>query len=72
MAAGTMRDPFSKYDTCIVLWPKNNRVLENREMREENLSWNRSGQLYNEGREVKLTEDELKQVIKEAAIKLIR
>ena len=27
MAAGTVSDPFSKYDTCIVLWPKNNREL---------------------------------------------
>jgi hypothetical protein len=53
MAAGTIKDPFARYDTCIVLWPKNNRVLENRYMREENLSWNRSGQLYNDGSSVK-------------------
>ena len=51
MAAGTMEDPFSSYDTCIVLWPKSNRVLENKN--------------------IKLTESELKQVIKEATIKLI-
>ena len=55
MAAGTVEDPFSKYDTCIVLWPKNNRVLEDKEM---------NGQ-------IKLTEAELKQVIKEATIKLL-
>ena len=30
MAAGTVKDPFSRYDTCIVLWPKNSRVLEGR------------------------------------------
>ena len=119
MAAGTVSDPFSKYDTCIVLWPKNNRVLESRYMREENLSWNRSGELYDngsttrklgngmtrithkdgkvsdlwdddpsefwkkhgeklnggiavEGRQIKLSEAELKQVVKEAAIRLIR
>lgn len=28
MAAGTVEDPFSSYDTCIVLWPKSNKVLE--------------------------------------------
>lgn len=119
MAAGTVSDPFSKYDTCIVLWPKNNRVLESRYMREENLSWNRSRELYDngsttrklgngmtrithkdgkvsdlwddnpsefwkkhgeklnggiavEGRQIKLSEAELKQVVKEAAIRLIR
>jgi hypothetical protein len=32
MAAGTMDDPFSSYDTCIILWPKNNRVLEGKLM----------------------------------------
>ena len=32
MAAGRVDDPFSAYDTCIVLWPKNNRVLEDRKM----------------------------------------
>jgi len=40
MAAGTVEDPFSRYDTCIVLWPKNNRVLENREMRNESINEN--------------------------------
>ena len=55
MAAGTMEDPFSRYDTCIVLWPKNNRMLENK----ENMS------------NIKLTEAELKQVIKEAAMKVL-
>lgn len=34
MAAGRVDDPFSAYDTCIVLWPKSNRVLENREINE--------------------------------------
>jgi hypothetical protein len=33
MAAGTVSDPFSKYDTCIVLWPKNNRELTMEGMR---------------------------------------
>lgn len=51
MAAGTMEDPFSRYDTCIVLWPKSNRMLE--------------------GKEYKLTEGELKQLVKEAAIKVL-
>lgn len=27
MAAGTMEDPFSRYDTCMVLWPKSNRTI---------------------------------------------
>ena len=58
MAAGTMEDPFSRYDTCIVLWPKNNRMLENKE------NMNMKGQ-------IKLTEQELKQVVKEAAMKVI-
>lgn len=51
MAAGRVDDPFSAYDTCIVLWPKSNRVLENREM--------------------KLTEAELKQLVREAATKIL-
>lgn len=55
MAAGTVQDPFSRYDTCIVLWPKNNRVLEIKDM---------------EG-QIKLTEEELKQIIKEAATKIL-
>lgn len=40
MAAGTVEDPFSRYDTCIVLWPKNNRVLEDRKMRNESINEN--------------------------------
>ena len=56
MAAGTVQDPFSSYDTCIVLWPKNNRVIENKE---------------NVKKQIKLTESELKQVIKEAATKIL-
>lgn len=28
MAAGTVEDPFSSYDTCIVMWPKSNTSLE--------------------------------------------
>jgi hypothetical protein len=55
MAAGTMEDPFSSYDTCIVLWPKSNRMLENKDM----------------NKEIKLTEDELKQLVKEAATKVL-
>lgn len=55
MAAGTVQDPFSRYDTCIVLWPKNNRVLEIKDMEDQ----------------IKLTEEELKQVIKEAATKIL-
>lgn len=56
MAAGTVQDPFSRYDTCIVLWPKNNRVLEDRKM----------------SKQMRLTEAELKQVVKEASMKLIK
>lgn len=58
MAAGTVSDPFSRYDTCIVLWPKNNRELamENRNM----------------NKQIKLTESELKQIVREAAMNLIR
>ena len=55
MAAGTVEDPFSSYDTCIVLWPKNNRVLEIKNMQGK----------------FSLTEEELKQVIKEAATKIL-
>jgi len=55
MACGTVEDPFSRYDTCIVLWPKNNRVIEDKEI----------------NKQVKLTESELKQVIKEAAMQII-
>jgi hypothetical protein len=58
MAAGTVSDPFSRYDTCIVLWPKSNRMIEDKEK-------NMKGQ-------IKLTEAELKQVVKEAAMNLIK
>ena len=51
MAAGTVEDPFSRYDTCIVLWPKNNRMIENKQ--------------------VKLTEAELKQLVKESVVKVL-
>ena len=116
MAAGTVEDPFSRYDTCIVLWPKNNRVLENREMRNESINEygdtpevrkkmgraalrgimkgdvkpyqnamnslnKRKSQkkdykdfqdgFENENRQIKLSEAELKQVIKEAAMKIL-
>lgn len=57
MAAGTVEDPFARYDTCIVLWPKSNRMIENKEK-------NMKGQ-------IKLTEQELTQVIKEAAMQII-
>lgn len=55
MAAGTVQDPFSRYDTCIVLWPKNNRVLEFKNMNGE----------------FKLTEEEVKGLVKEAAMKVL-
>ena len=32
MAAGTVEDPFASYDTCMVLWPKSNNVLETKNM----------------------------------------
>ena len=56
MAAGTVQNPFSRYDTCIVLWPKNNRVLEG----EENMN-----------KKMSLSEAELKQLVKEATIKVL-
>ena len=116
MAAGTMTDPFSSYDTCIVLWPKSNRVLENREMRNESIneygdkpetrekmgavakrgvmkgdikpyqnainSLNKrkshkedykdfQNGFEHENRQIKLSETELKQVVKEAAMKIL-
>lgn len=55
MAAGTVSDPFSSYDTCMVLWPKQNNVLENKNM----------------SKQMRLTEAELKQVVKEAAMKIL-
>ena len=55
MAAGTVEDPFASYDTCMVLWPKSNKVLEAKNM----------------GKQVRLTESEFKQIIKEAATKIL-
>lgn len=55
MAAGRVDDPFSSYDTCMILWPKQNNVLENK----------------NISKQIRLTEAELKQVVKEAAIKIL-
>jgi hypothetical protein len=118
MAAGTVENPFARYDTCIVLWPKNNRVLENREMRNESITEygdkpetremmgaaakralmrngdtsvyqnalnslgkrNSTKDDYNdmqrgfemENRQIKLSEAELKQVVKEAAIQVLK
>jgi hypothetical protein len=54
MAAGRVDDPFSSYDTCMILWPKNNRMLENKNM------------------EYNLTESEVKELVREAATKIIR
>ena len=55
MAAGTVSDPFASYDTCMVLWPKSNKVLEAKNM----------------SKQVRLTEAELKQIIKETATKIL-
>ena len=55
MAAGTVEDPFASYDTCMVLWPKSNKVLEAKNM----------------SKQVRLTEAELKQIIKETATKML-
>ena len=55
MAAGTVSDPFASYDTCMVLWPKSNNVLESK----------------NINKQMSLTEAELKQVVKEAAMKIL-
>ena len=55
MAAGTVEDPFASYDTCMVLWPKSNKVLEAKNM----------------SKQMRLTEAELKQIVKEAAIKIL-
>lgn len=55
MAAGTVEDPFASYDTCMVLWPKQNNMLENKNM----------------SKQMRLTEAELKQIVKEAAIKIL-
>ena len=66
MAAGTMEDPFSRYDTCMILWPKNNRELamenirmkkfthngENSYLADENPQefWKNRGESLNNGR----------------------
>ena len=36
MAAGRVDDPFSAYDTCMILWPKNNRMIESRLFYDDN------------------------------------
>jgi hypothetical protein len=56
MAAGSVQDPFDAYDTCMVLWPKSNRVIEGKE---------------NMNKQISLTEAELKQIVKEAATKIL-
>ena len=107
MACGTMEDPFSRYDTCMVLWPKSSSLLEGlneygdrRETREKmglaakrgimngnpNVYQNAINSLgkrrsskdeYNDMQkafemdEMRLTEEELKGIIKEAAIKVL-
>ena len=55
MAAGTMQDPFSRYDTCMILWPKNNRKLA----------------MENTEKTYKLTEDELKVLVNESVMQII-
>ena len=55
MAAGTVSDPFSRYDTCIVLWPKNNRQLA----------------MENMEKTYRLTEDELKVLVNESVMQII-
>ena len=56
MAAGSVEDPFSAYDTCMILWPKNNRRLgENREMKKQ----------------LRFTESELKNVLREAVTRVL-
>ena len=117
MAAGTVSNPFSSYDTCIVLWPKNSRTLKGEGVVEDDVNeygdtqqtrsmmgaaakrgiMNGKTDVYHnamnslgkrmsskdeygdfqkgfemEGKEIKLSESELKQVIKEAATKLIK
>jgi hypothetical protein len=55
MAAGTVEDPFASYDTCMVLWPKSNNVLETKNM----------------SKQMRLTESELKTIVREAAMQII-
>lgn len=56
MAAGTVEDPLSSYDTCIILWPKTSNMRENKDMSSKVL---------------KLTESELRNVIKEATMNIL-
>ena len=118
MAAGTVEDPFKAYDTCMILWPKNNRTLKGEGMVQDSIEEygdtpksrgmmgaaakravmrngdtsvyqnaldslgkrNSTKDDYNdmqrgfemENRQIKLSEAELKQVVKEAAIKVIK
>ena len=117
MAAGTVSNPFSSYDTCIVLWPKNSRTLKGEGVVEDGVNeygdtqqtrsmmgaaakrgiMNGNADVYHnamnslgkrmsskdeysdfqkgfemESKKIKLSESELKQVIKEAATKLIK
>ena len=118
MAAGTVSDPFSKYDTCIVLWPKTNRTLRGEGMVQDSIEEygdtpesrgmmgaaakraimrngdtsvyqnaldslgkrNSTKDDYNdmqrgfemENKQIKLSEAELKQVVKEAAIQVLK
>ena len=109
MAAGRVDDPFSSYDTCMILWPKNNRALESRVMGSESINENdfmrrwfdkneedhldkvrkqlrdrdqeklnpfrSNGGRVEEGvsknNQIRLTEEELKQIIKETATKIL-
>lgn len=59
MAAGTVSDPFSKYDTCMVLWPKQGRGLS------DDLATN-------ESRKIKLTVEQLERVINESVKQTIK
>ncbi len=100
MAAGRVDNPFSAYDTCIVLWPKSNRVLEGK-VNEDNFMDRWEDEFANKARQglmqrdqeefyqrhpefggngdrveeningYKLSEAELKQVVKEAAMKIL-
>ena len=56
MAAGTVEHPFASYDTCMVLWPKENRVLENKYR----------------GNQFRLSESELKNFLRKSVIESLR
>ena len=97
MAAGTIEKPFSRYDTCMVLWPKNNRTLgENKNnfmdnWEEEHLDKVRkelrnnpqedfyqrhpdfrgNGGRVEESRLLSFTESELKNVLREATMRIL-